>query len=393
LELMPPGIRDRALLQLLGDILGKGDDPAARASVRLRLVSKGFSWQQLVDLAIAQDVLEPLIFALAEGKLLIPAPRSVQTAGGRHVTSHLEGIYRQHLARRARQKLQLDGVLAVLNNAGIVPLILKGARYLVAPLGPWCEARTMRDIDILIQTEDGERAYAALVNAGYQRRARGPELNHHHLPELWRAGEPASLEIHTAVHSLEAHRVFSTEQAWRDACNAGSPAFLVLPRRWQALHCMVHHQIADHGYSRRILAVKALWEWAMLAHDFAREDWAAVVAHMRAAGAADELGSWLVQSQRLFGTAMPTFISASATARTNAEASFRRMSQPHWARRARFVADQLRLSFTRESLALRYGLAPSQVSARDAASYAMHLLRHHRGRVLRRLTGYRDRLS
>jgi hypothetical protein len=360
--------------------------------MRLRLLNNGFSWQSLIDLALGQDVLPPLILTLSKRGLLLPVPRSTKSSGESHVTARLAAVYRQHLARRKREKRQLEEILSVLDDAGIISLILKGARYLVAPVGAWCEARTIRDIDILVRPRDGERALAALKAAGYQY---GPDiaLKHHHLPEIRRLGDPATVEIHTEVHSLDAQRVLSTEHVWANAAKSGAGTFLVMPTRWQALHCMLHHQISDHGYRRRILAVKALWEWTMLARDFSREDWDAITTHIQAADAADALGSWLVQSHRLFGAEIPAFVTISPDARANADATFRLASQPHWTRRAKFIADQLRFSFARETLALRYGKPPSRVSLVDAGRYLVHLLRQHRGRALRRLTGYRDRLS
>jgi len=360
--------------------------------MRLRLMNQGFSWQSLVDLASEQDVLPPLILALSERGLLLPVPRSTKSGGESHVTARFEVIYRQHLERRKREKRQLEKILSVLDDAGIVTLILKGARYLVAPVGSWCEARAMRDIDLLVRSGDGERALSALVVAGYQS---GPHvaLKHHHLPELWRPGEPIALEIHTEAHSFDAERVMSTEHVWEYAVKLGTGTFLVMPNRWHALHCMLHHQISDHGYRRRILAVKALWEWTMLARDFSREDWDAIVGHMEAAGALDMLASWLMQAHRLFGVEIPALVVVSPDARANADATFRLASTPHWMRRTRFIADQLRFSFARETLAMRYGIPRSRVSLMDAGRYVAHLFRQHRGRVLLRLTGHRDRPS
>jgi hypothetical protein len=389
---MPPGITDPKLLGLLGDILGPGRDPAATGAMRLRLLSQGFSWQSLVDLASGQDVLLPLIFALSERGLLLPVPRSTKSDRENHVTARLEVIYRQHFERRKREKRQLEDIQSVLDDAGIVALILKGARYLVAPVGSWCEARTMRDIDLLVHPGDGERALAALVATGYQYGA-NIALKHHHFPALWRPGEPVALEVHTEAHPFDVQRVMSTEHVWAHAIKPGTGTFLVMSNRWHALHCMLHHQMADHGYRRRILAVKALWEWTMLAGDFSGEDWVAIVGHMEAAGSEDVLASWLLQAHRLFGAEIPALVMVSSNARANADATFRLASTPHWLRRTRFIADQLRFSFARETLAMRYGVPPSRVSLVDAGRYLAYLFRQHRGRVLLRLTGRRDRPS
>jgi len=57
------------------------------------------------------------------------------------------------------------------------------------------------------------------------------------------------------------------------------------------------------------------------------------------------------------------------------------------------VVDQLGYAFSKETLAARYGKAPATVSVADTARYLVHLVRAHRGSLLRRLVGYSDRLS
>lgn len=389
-ELLPPTIHSPDLLLLLGQILRPDLDPATVAKLRFQLMRPGFSWQSLIDLATQQDVLPPLILTLVGRGLLPPVPRAANVEG--HVTQRLTDAYEQHLERQERLKQQLERILAALNEAGVAALLLKGARYLVAPLGAWCQARTMRDIDLLIHPGDGERVLTVLTALGYRN---GPfiPLRHHHLPELCCDDEPAMLEIHTAVHSLEAERAMSTAEVWAEARSSADAPVLVMPNKWQALHCMLHHQLSDLGYRRRILAVKALWEWTMLAREFSEQDWKVIMAQMRAANASDVMASWLIQAQRLFGAVIPAFIHPSPTAIANAEGVFRFASKPHWLRRTIVITDQLRFSFARETLAMRYGKSPSQISPLDAGKYAMRLLRVHRGRMLLRLMGRGDRLS
>jgi hypothetical protein len=390
LELLPPRIRNPAHLALLGDILKNNGEPLG--ALRLRLMASDFSWQALVDLATQQDVLPPLIQALFERALLPPVPRTGPGSRGGHVTVRLQQFYREHLARRELQKAQLQNLLRHLNRAGIVPLILKGGRYLVAPVAAWCEARTFRDIDLLVRPDQANRAFAELVTAGYC--PGEPYLaNHHHLPELHHPREPASVEIHTAALDVAGQSVIGTDLAWRTASQAADGCCYVLPLEWQALHCLLHHQLSDRGYARRNLALKPLWEWAMLTRNWSSDQWQTIITHMREAGALDVMGSWLVQAHRLFGAPLPEFIAISSAASANACATLDLALAPHWRRRTNLIVDQLRCSFSKDSLGARYGKAPATVSVVDAARHAVHLLRVYRGRWLRRLIGYGDRLS
>jgi hypothetical protein len=200
-------------------------------------------------------------------------------------------------------------------------------------------------------------------------------------------------DAHTDALADVGQRFLSTAHVWSQARKIDGSSFLVMPIVWQAVHCLLHHQISDHGYGRRILAVRALWEWAMLSRGFSHDDWHTIESHMQAANAPDVLGSWLMQTHLLFGVEIPAFIAISPDAHANAEATLRLASAPHWRRRARFIGDQLRFSFARDTLAMRYGIPPSQVSVVDAGRYLGHLVRRHRGAMFRRLVGYRDRMS
>lgn len=117
----------------------------------------------------------------------------------------------------------------------------------------------------------------------------------------------------------------------------------------------------------------------MLAHKFSDEDWDAIVSHMAAAGVTDVLGSWLMQSHRLFGLEIPSLVTISSAARAHADATFRLALRPHWARRAKFIADELQFSLARETLATRYGKSPSQISLLDAGKYLAYLFRRRLG--------------
>ena len=271
-------------------------------------------------------------------------------------------------------------------------MILKGACYLVAPVAPWCEARTFRDIDLLLRPDDADRAFAVLIADGY--RAGQPYMpNYHHLPDLQHPSEPASVEIHTAALAAAGQSVLSTVFAWRNASKSADGSFYLLPLEWQAVHCLLHHQLSDRGYARRILALKPLWEWTMLTRDWSQSQWQAIVAHMREAGALDLLAGWLVQAHRLFGAPLHEFIPISAQVAENACETLDLALAPHWRRRTVFVVDQLHYAFSKDTLAARYGKAPANISVADGARYLVHLVRTHRGGLLRRLVGYGDRLS
>jgi hypothetical protein len=270
---------------------------------------------------------------------------------------------------------------------GIAPLILKGARYLVEPLGEWCEARPMGDFDILLRSGDIKKAWTALSSAGY-RPASGeapPYKAAHHLPPLAHPDHPQTVEIHVHALAPAAAGIMSTRQVWDNARRAECQACWVLPPVWHALHGLLHHQVQDRGHAQRKLCVKGLWEWSMLARGFGEHDWSAIRAHMRGAGALEMLDSWLLLSHRLFGLDVPWPSDISRAAAHHADATLRRAFRPYWVRRSAAIADELRVSFARPTLAAKYEIPLAQVSLAHAGRNLMELLQRHQGRIVQRL--------
>jgi hypothetical protein len=394
LDVLPPRISDLDLLALLTEILAVRQNSDNAVKLRLRLVDAKFSWQALADLAIDQGVLLPLIWALRHRCLLLPVParQALGDNHGDHPTTAFEAVYRQYIARRNEQAQQLVEILGALNRASVVPLLLKGARYLIASAWPWCEARDMRDLDLLVRKDDASRAVKALADAGYVSSLEFVPIDQH-LPEMWLAGRPSAVEIHTEALSFSGRKLLTTEEVWKRSipCSTAEGAFYVLPDEWQLLHGLLNHQISDHCHARRLLAVKALWEFAMLGEPLKDRAWHSIADHLAARGHADILGSVLVQAERLFGFPRPGGLEISSTARAHAEATFRHAGRPNWLRRGRFLADQVRHGFARETMAVRYGIAETEVTTHTVARHLRFLLRHYRGQMWRRLTGGGDR--
>jgi hypothetical protein len=390
-DLLPARISDPQSLTLLGDILAADWSAAHTRQLRLRLLARDMSWQSLVDLAGAQGVILPLVWSLSQRSLLLPLPRASQ-APESHPTVQLQSLYGRHLQRRAAQQQQLTEIVSALNLADVQPLLLKGARYLLAPAGSWGEARDMRDIDLLVRPADAGRAAAALTARGYAFETEPPPLDQH-LPELSHPGRPSAVELHTEGLSFSARGMLATDELWRRGVSADWQGLrlLTLPPEWQLLHALLNHQVSDRGHARRLLAVRPLWELTMLGAELSCPAWRTLAHHAAARGAGDILASWLVQAQLLLGFPCPAAIEPSPVARSHARETMTHARAPDWWRRARFLADQLRFGLGRQTMAVRYGVAPEQVSLRLVGRHLRFLLARHRGRLLQRLFGERDR--
>jgi hypothetical protein len=400
LELLPPTITDEGSLALLCEILRADYTLQDTSALRAKLFGGAFSWQGLVDFASQHGVLPPLIFALRERSLLLPLPRAGRGENLEgHVSSRLAAAYAQHLARRDELRAQLGEVLAALKRGAVLALLIKGARYLADDCAPWCEARPMRDLDILIQPQQAEQAAAALRAIGYAGAsapgASAPVPAEHHLPEMRKPGRHFPVELHTQALDFAGSKLLPSARLWAVSApgRLAEHAVRILPPAWHLLHALLHHQAGDRGYARRTLALKDLWEFSRQGRALAPEDWRAIAAHMEHGGGADMLGSWMVQAGRLFGLAPPADVAISRRARVHAEATLRRARAPYWLRRALFVGDKLRFAFAPETLAVRYRLDPDSSATAAIAAHIGFLLRLHRGNLLKRMTGRRDRMS
>ena len=375
---LAPTIADDELLALLGKVLQTNPTPQSTGELRLRFFQPGFSWQALVDLSVAHEVLPPLVFALNQRALLPPVPTALsEHARTAHVTNRLAVAYQQHLNRLADLREQLKVALGALNGEGVVPVLLKGAVHLTLAQPEWHQARGMRDLDILVSAAEADSANRALSALGYRPDADPPPLDRH-LPELWLPGHAGTVELHIEALSFPARHALTTEEVWRHA-EAGSfagAAYRALPPEWHLLHGMLHHQLADHGHARRMLAIKGLWEFSRVGADISPRGWRAIIEHAEQRGILDVLSSWAVQAKRLFGLDIPRDLCASAAGRKHAEATFRRARAPYKFRQVASTIDRLRFAFSRETLAMRYGRDRSL--SRAGLHHFLFLVRRYR---------------
>jgi Uncharacterised nucleotidyltransferase len=134
----------------------------------------------------------------------------------------------------------------------VVALLIKGARYLADDCAPWCEARPMRDLDILVQPQQAEHAAAALRAIGYAGET-APVPAEHHLPEMRKPGRHFPIELHTQALDFAGSKLLQSAQLWAVSApgRVAEHAVRILPPGWHLLHALLHHQAGDRGYARR----------------------------------------------------------------------------------------------------------------------------------------------
>lgn len=362
---LPPTITDYDLLAVLGKVLENKPTPQSTGELRLRFFQSGFSWQALVDLAVAHEVLPPLVFALNERSLLLPVPATLtEEARAAHVTSRLAAAYLEHLDRQADLREQLKTAIGALNSQGIVPILLKGAVHLTRFVPKWHEARGMRDLDILVPASEAEKAHRTILSLGYEPDPDPPPIDRH-LPELRLSRRAGAIEIHTEALSFSARHALATEEVFDRAemQRFDGVDVKMLPPEWHLLHNLIHHQLADRSHARRMLAIKGLWEFSRVGDEVSPAGWRSIIQHAAQREFLDVLSSWAIQANRLYGLDAPGELMSLEAGRRHAEATVRQAGHHYVLRQGAFVADKLRFAFARETLALRYRLSGNAPSA------------------------------
>ncbi len=241
---------------LLGACLAFDMRPADLAPLRLRLFEPGVL-TGVIRLAAEENNVARLADRLLECGL-VPPDRPGRSSSQATLRRHLAA----HAARREAMALHLREMVAGLNETGIRPLLLKGARSLWEGEPGW---RYLRDIDLLVPGEAAEAAQRTLRDLGY-----GPDPSlaerpdRHHLEPLYKDGFPGWTEIHRSGGNRYAERLLPTsELVARSAPDTRKGLTVLLPdRATHLLHALIHHHVGHSADARGTLSLKGLYEFA-----------------------------------------------------------------------------------------------------------------------------------
>ena len=286
------------------------------------------SWEALIAASSHQLVTPALAWAL-RGTDCPP-----------EVADYFETVLALNRRRNAMLADTLARVVAVLNRRGIEPVLLKGAAQLASGLYPAPGARLIGDIDLLVPTERGEEAAAALGATGFAPAGPAPlvAVAMHHLPRLCERGTGDAVEVHTEVVGERSAPFLPLP--WFLAGTRSLPfrgLRLRVPDATRAVaHAIVHDQVQDGGARYEPLRLRPLLDLALLRRDDAAIDWREVRALFDRNGAGDRLAAYLAGAAILFGQPAPR---EAGTAPAGAVDRLRQaLDDPEIARRVRLAA-------------------------------------------------------
>ncbi len=321
-----------------------------RDELRARIAS---DLDAIASLASENDTEAALWSNLIRHGLIEPVPRSarsfldgdgLRSTDARPIALMLEEAYEATVARSAQLLIQLEGIIGVLNAAGIEPALLKGARWIFHDGYRDVASRSMVDIDLLLPPDQALDAVDALAGAGYgtaQDPLRDRSRRNTHLVPLQRPDRSAPVELHVELgdwptpEMLPAEAVLSESTSHVLNGSAGRLHVRHLSATHQVLHTILHSEIHHRGHQAVEIPVRALLDLAITnATSDADVDWTRIRAAF--GNRVHVLDSLLHQLDVLFGQSKPPGFKASPRARQHLERCIRRDGSP--ARLARTVS-------------------------------------------------------
>ncbi len=262
------------------------------------LPTDAVGWSAFLELAGVHDVL-PAVWVGQSRAGVLTMPSTLAVALEREAPPGLavpEAVLRRaHDRNAARVQQLLDHGVDVLERfaaAGIRAVPLKGLHSLLCGTWPDPSARTMADLDILVDAEHATRAYELLRTGGYEEHP-DPIGEHadHHLPML-RDGE-VTVELHVEPLVSRWRALVPAEQMLR--CARSRPTargMLLLADDTDAfVHLVAHAQLQEETHTLLGLPLRALLETSCV--DVGAIRWPDVRARFAAAGVGHVLDAHL----------------------------------------------------------------------------------------------------
>ena len=255
-----------------------------------------WDWDQTVDIAAREEVLPTL-----HGKLSCP----------REISDFFEAVHELN-AERNRQLLgEIETLALHLNQAGIEPLLLKGAAYLVTGVYPDPADRWLQDIDLLTSPLQSAQSFEIIRRSGYEPPLvpHPADLVHHHCPPLTQNGR-VPVEIHHSPCLGARSSVLNTDEIVNSSTlfRLGRAVVRIPSAEHLVTHLIVHSQLQHGAYYRIWPSLRVMLDLILLGRRFT-VDWGAIRDRFRLHGKDAILNLHLLQVEKALGIPPPFPIS------------------------------------------------------------------------------------
>ena len=178
------------------------------------------------------------------------------------VRSYLSLLHTHNVARNERIRKQCLSIGAILAEAGVRAAVLKGATWLFEGSVEPAKDRMMRDIDLLVASQDFDIAVRTLIDSGYQDTSEMlVETDQFHYAPLVPKDDKSSVEIHRDL----AHRTNLLPAAeLLSYAHEIAPGLLLPSVHHRILHNIIHAQIENGDYVGGVVNLATISIWRAL---------------------------------------------------------------------------------------------------------------------------------
>ena len=153
--------------------------------------------------------------------------------------------FRNEQARKAVIEIGI-----ILNDIGIIPVVMKGGAHILTNLYPDPAARQISDLDLLVPASRIDECRKALSAHKFEPLSDYSHPRAHDSPLLSKEGLPTPLELHHQVLSFPHWNFLSPDEIYSSAARmklSGATFFVPSPMN-AVIHCIAHAQMNDHDY-------------------------------------------------------------------------------------------------------------------------------------------------
>jgi len=264
---------------------------------------KNIDYLKVVSIANTEFLTSALYYEMKKHKLF-------DTIEDEDLYDFLHEIFLLNTKRNKQILHQLEEIISILNFVNIEPLLLKGIASLVEKDYEHIGIRYLSDIDLMVHSEDIEKAYEVLMDAGYKKANVDMVIHesYHHLWPLEKDGMPVIVELHRRAmggYSTFEYIPFSTNTSYRIDDADFSNTWVFNPT-YKLYHTFFHSEVDDNNYKFKNLDLRHLYDFTVLVNKYYNKvDWAELDRLIRSLRLTNNFQSYLYMAKMFFCLTTP----------------------------------------------------------------------------------------